>query len=90
MARVELAGITKGYQPERPALDGIDLALADGELLTVVGPSGSGKTTLIRIVAGLEVADSGRVCLDDQPVDGWPPAAPTWRWSFNTPRCCPT
>jgi sulfate/thiosulfate transport system ATP-binding protein len=43
------------------ALDSISLEVSDGELLALLGPSGSGKTTLLRIIAGLEVADSGTV-----------------------------
>ncbi|MGY8677272.1 sulfate/molybdate ABC transporter ATP-binding protein [Bradyrhizobium sp. UFLA05-153] len=43
------------------ALDKVNLEVPDGELLALLGPSGSGKTTLLRIIAGLEVADSGTV-----------------------------
>ncbi|MEZ2143434.1 sulfate/molybdate ABC transporter ATP-binding protein [Bradyrhizobium sp. DN5] len=43
------------------ALDRVNLEVPDGELLALLGPSGSGKTTLLRIIAGLEVADSGTV-----------------------------
>src|SRR5712691_10566599 len=43
------------------ALDGVDLKVADGELLALLGPSGSGKTTLLRIIAGLDWPDSGEV-----------------------------
>jgi iron(III) transport system ATP-binding protein len=48
----------------RPIVDGVDLALERGELLTLVGPSGCGKSTLLRLIAGLEPAGSGRVWLD--------------------------
>ena len=41
--------------------DHLNLDIADGELVALLGPSGSGKTTLLRIIAGLEVADSGSV-----------------------------
>jgi ABC-type sugar transport system ATPase subunit len=47
------------------ALHGIDLAIRPGEFFALLGPSGSGKTTTLRILAGLEPADEGRVLLDD-------------------------
>jgi sulfate/thiosulfate transport system ATP-binding protein len=43
------------------ALAGVDLSLAEGELVALLGPSGSGKTTLLRIIAGLEWPDEGQV-----------------------------
>lgn len=47
----------------RAALDGVDLSVADHEVVCVLGPSGSGKSTLLRVVAGLQRADGGRVLL---------------------------
>ena len=46
------------------ALEGINLNVQSGELVSLLGPSGSGKTTLLRIIAGLERADTGSVLLD--------------------------
>ncbi|MGW2300956.1 ABC transporter ATP-binding protein [Streptomyces sp. NPDC001809] len=48
---------------ERAALDGVDLEVADHEIVSVLGPSGSGKSTLLRAVAGLQALDGGRVLL---------------------------
>ncbi len=48
------------------ALDGVDLKVADGELLALLGPSGSGKTTLLRIIAGLDWPDTGDVYFDGE------------------------
>ena len=45
------------------ALDGVSLEARDGEFLALLGPSGSGKTTLLRILAGLELPDSGRISI---------------------------
>jgi NitT/TauT family transport system ATP-binding protein len=57
-------------QEEVIALDGLDLAIADDEFLTILGPSGCGKTTLLNIVAGFEQASSGDLRLDDIPIRG--------------------
>jgi ABC-2 type transport system ATP-binding protein len=51
----------------RPALRGIDLAVARGEMFALIGPDGAGKTTFFRVVAGLLAPTSGRVVRDDVP-----------------------
>lgn len=63
--RVEYAGTV--------ALDGIDLAVADHEVVCVLGPSGSGKSTLLRATAGLERPTAGRVRWDGHDLAGVPP-----------------
>ncbi len=55
------------------ALDGIDLVVADGEVVSVLGPSGSGKSTLLRAIAGLEPPVRGRVEWDDDDLTRVPP-----------------
>jgi multiple sugar transport system ATP-binding protein len=52
----------------RPAVNELDLEVGDGELLVLVGPSGSGKTTALRMLAGLEPLDTGRVWIGERDV----------------------
>jgi multiple sugar transport system ATP-binding protein len=56
-----------------PALDGLDLDINDGEFMVLVGPSGSGKTTALRLLAGLEPLDGGRVEIGGRDVTDVPP-----------------
>jgi len=56
-------GLRKRYD-DTVALDGVDLAVADGEFVAVVGPSGCGKSTLLRVLSGLEARFEGRVTVD--------------------------
>jgi putative spermidine/putrescine transport system ATP-binding protein len=68
---VRLEGLHRHYGPVH-ALDGLDLDLAPGELVALLGPSGCGKTTALRLLAGLEDADGGRVVVGDRDVTGVP------------------
>jgi NitT/TauT family transport system ATP-binding protein len=63
---IEIKGVTHAYQTKAgplPVLDGLDMAVPEGEFAAVVGPSGCGKSTLTRLVAGLMKPDAGEVWL---------------------------
>lgn len=65
---LEVKDLKKSFG-SRQILDGINLTVKDGRILTIVGPSGAGKTTLLRCITGLERADSGEFLIDGQPFD---------------------
>src|SRR6201986_3995158 len=62
---IEVKNLSKSFGAFK-ALDGVDLRVADGELLALLGPSGSGKTTLLRIIAGLDWPDAGEGWFDGE------------------------
>src|SRR5919107_1458818 len=72
MAQVALRKIVKMFE-KTPAVQGIDLDIADREFIVLVGPSGCGKSTTLRMVAGLEEATSGEIYIGDQLVNDVPP-----------------
>lgn len=74
MATVEVRGIVKRFG-DVTAVDGVDLACKEGELLVLLGPSGCGKTTLLRMIAGLEEPTSGEIYIGSQEVSDLPPRA---------------
>lgn len=74
MARVLVEGVEKSFGRTR-VLKGVNLEVQDREFLVLLGPSGCGKTTLLRIVAGLEWPDRGRVFLGEREVTHLPPRA---------------
>ncbi len=73
MATLDLSGIKKSFG-QTHVLHGIDLNVADGEMIVLVGASGCGKSTLLRIVAGLETATEGRVKIGGRDVTALEPA----------------
>jgi multiple sugar transport system ATP-binding protein len=74
VANVKYVSATRVFAKDTPpALDALDLDIHDGEFMVLVGPSGSGKTTALRVLAGLEPMDSGRVEIGDQDVTEVPP-----------------
>ena len=72
MSRLTLDRLGKRYG-QHAVVDGIDLAIAQGELVVLLGPSGCGKTTTLRMVAGFVAASAGDVLLDGQSILGLPP-----------------
>ncbi|WP_116091857.1 ABC transporter ATP-binding protein [Sphingomonas crusticola] len=73
MSAIVLEQVTKRFG-DHLAVDHIDLTIPDGSFTVFVGPSGCGKTTLLRLVAGLEDADHGRLLLDGEDVSRMRPA----------------
>ena len=74
MATVTFDAATRIYPgSERPAVDQLDLEIADGECLVLVGPSGCGKSTSLRMLAGLEDVDEGSIRIGDRDVTDLPP-----------------
>lgn len=69
-----LEGLTKRYA-EQAAVDGLTLEVARGEILALLGPSGSGKTTTLRLLAGFESPETGRVLVEGEDITRLPPAA---------------
>jgi multiple sugar transport system ATP-binding protein len=69
MASISLEAVRKVYPNGFEAVHGLDLEIADGELMVVVGPSGCGKTTVLRMIAGLEAVSSGTIRIGDEVIN---------------------
>ena len=74
MAEIELRQINKTFDKKVNAVKDITFKANDGEFLTLLGPSGCGKTTILRLLAGLEMPDSGEIVIDSKKVNDVPPA----------------
>ena len=72
MSFLRLEGLTKAFGG-RPAVAEVSLEVSRGEILALLGPSGSGKTTTLRLLAGFESPDAGRVVVDGEDVTRLPP-----------------
>lgn len=69
---INIQNLSKSYV-DHVAIDNIDLTIKHGEFITLLGPSGCGKTTLLRIIAGFEQPDHGRILLDGKDITEIPP-----------------
>ncbi|MFV1951822.1 MAG: ABC transporter ATP-binding protein [Nitrospinota bacterium] len=74
MAEIELRQINKTFDKKVNAVKDITFKADDGEFLTLLGPSGCGKSTILRLLAGLEMPDSGEIIIDSKKVNDIPPA----------------
>jgi multiple sugar transport system ATP-binding protein len=76
MAGISFREATRRYAgTNAAAVSGLDLEINDGEFMVLVGPSGCGKSTTLRMLAGLELVDSGEIYIGDREVSQLPPAA---------------
>src|SRR5258705_2306932 len=73
MAEVEIRAVSKAFKGA-PAISDLSLKVGDGEFVALLGPTGAGKTTTLRLVAGLEMPDSGSIRIDGRDVTGDAPA----------------
>jgi multiple sugar transport system ATP-binding protein len=73
MSALTLSNVRKSYG-SAVILEGINLEIADGELIVFVGPSGCGKSTLLRLIAGLDEVSDGEIAIGGKVVNGVPPA----------------
>ncbi len=69
---IDIRDVVKNYGAVR-ALAGVSLAIRDNEFFTLLGPSGCGKTTLLRLIAGFEPLDGGRILLYGEEIEQLPP-----------------
>ncbi|MEH2289676.1 ABC transporter ATP-binding protein [Nostoc sp.] len=76
---VELRNVFKFFNQE-PAVNGINLDVRQGEFFSILGPSGCGKTTTLRLIAGFEIADAGKVFIQGQSMTN----VPSYRRPVNT------
>jgi putative spermidine/putrescine transport system ATP-binding protein len=71
-ASLSLVGLTRRFGAKAPAVDELSLEIASGELLALIGASGSGKTTTLRMVAGYEQPDAGKILLEGRDITSLP------------------
>jgi len=75
MSTVELQSVTKIFDKTVKALDNISFTVKDGEFFVLLGPTGAGKTTTLRVIAGLEKVDQGKILFDQEDITTAQPAA---------------
>lgn len=71
MIGIRLEGITKSYRGE-PLISNLNLTIEEGKFFALLGPSGCGKTTILRMIAGFETVDAGKIYLGDEDITNVP------------------
>jgi multiple sugar transport system ATP-binding protein len=93
VASVSIEHVSKTFRGKHGeavhAIRELDLSIADREFLVVVGPSGCGKTTMLRLIAGLEMPDSGSIALNGSVLNGTPAKDRDIAMVFQTPALFP-
>src|SRR5947199_9313193 len=93
MARVVIESLCKAFKGPAGdvirAVDNVSLTVEDRRFLTRVGPSGGGKTTTLRLIAGLEEADSGSISIAGEVATGLPPNERDVAMVFQSPALYP-
>jgi spermidine/putrescine transport system ATP-binding protein len=83
VALLEIQGVTRRFG-DFAAVDDVTLAVEPGEFFTLLGPSGCGKTTLLRMIAGFDLPDAGRIVLNGEDLAGRPPETRPVRTVFQS------
>jgi spermidine/putrescine transport system ATP-binding protein len=83
MALLDIQGVTRRFG-DFTAVDNVSLAIEAGEFFTLLGPSGCGKTTLLRMIAGFDLPDGGRILLNGEDLADRPPEARPVRTVFQS------
>src|SRR5680860_1141637 len=82
---LQLHAVTKRFGG-LPALDGVDLTVAQREIFAITGPNGAGKSTLLKAISGVQPPTSGRVLVDDEDITGLPAHAVRHRGIAQVPQ----